>query len=312
MRRVNIESSTRCALECPKCVRTKYKAKGIPFQEVGRDMPRSDFHKLVDYFHERVTFLGTYSDPIFYPYLIEALIDTKDKNVPVTLHTAASQKSFEWYEEAFRANPNARWVFGLDGLPEQSSEYRINQDGEKLFEVMLTAKFMGLNPLWKYIVFNYNENSIGKAKAIAAIHGIEIQIVHSNRWDKYDTFKPSEEYTADKSLANFQRHNVHDGTIRDVEVPKGFAPRCLMGKNSVAIHYSGDGFLSPCCWITMLDGNYREEYPSNLLFQEHLKLENNDSVEDVLESREWTTFFEHLENHVNVPDRCLKQCWNNG
>jgi len=33
-----------------------------------------------------------------------------------------------WYESAFESNPNAEWHFGLDGLPEESHLYRINQD----------------------------------------------------------------------------------------------------------------------------------------------------------------------------------------
>jgi len=45
IKKIQIESSTRCALECPKCDRTKYKKLGIPFQTIGRDMPMADYKK---------------------------------------------------------------------------------------------------------------------------------------------------------------------------------------------------------------------------------------------------------------------------
>ena len=45
-----------------------------------------------------------------------------------------------WYIKAFKANINARWIFGIDGLPNESHNYRVNQDGEKLFNVIVESK----------------------------------------------------------------------------------------------------------------------------------------------------------------------------
>ena len=43
--------------------------------------------------------------------------------------------------------------------------YRVNQDGEKLFKIMLKAKeYLTKSPSWQYIVFSYNEHNIEKAK----------------------------------------------------------------------------------------------------------------------------------------------------
>ena len=88
-----------------------------------------------------------------------------------------------WYEEAFKANPNAWWVFGLDGLPYQSFAYRENQDGEYLFDVMLKAKSMNIKVIWQYLVFGYNEDNIEYAKELARRHQIKIEIHHTSRYD---------------------------------------------------------------------------------------------------------------------------------
>jgi len=62
------------------------------------------------------------------------------KNVDGVIHNASSLKSKKWYIEAFKAHPDMRWIFGIDGLPKDSCMYRVNQDGEKLFDIMLESK----------------------------------------------------------------------------------------------------------------------------------------------------------------------------
>ena len=75
-------------------------------------------------------------------------------------------------------------VWFLDGLPEESCLYRINQDGEKLFEVMKMGADKGLRIEWQYIVFSYNENHIEEANDMARDHGIEfvIEILRKMEW----------------------------------------------------------------------------------------------------------------------------------
>ena len=50
------------------------------------------------------------------------------------------------------ANKNAKWIFGLDGLPKDSHKYRVNQDGNKLYEMMKLGVSMGIFVSWQYIV----------------------------------------------------------------------------------------------------------------------------------------------------------------
>ena len=76
------------------------------------------------------------------------------------MHTAASHRSEYQFEQFFKANPNAKWYFGIDGLPQDSHNYRIGQDGEHVFSMMMLAKDMGLDVVWQYIVFDYNEDDL--------------------------------------------------------------------------------------------------------------------------------------------------------
>ena len=185
---INLDITFRCTLQCPNCMR-QYLYAAQNKKVKGADMPMKHFKMLVDKFDE-IVFCGTISDPIFHPHFIDMLVYLKEQNKLVQVVTAASHKSYDWYNNAFAANTDAIWTFGLDGLPKDSHKYRINQDGEKLFEVMKLAP----NPKWKYIVFKYNENDIDQARQLAKDNNIKFNTVYSGRFDheQYDnSYKPT-------------------------------------------------------------------------------------------------------------------------
>lgn len=187
---LNIDISFRCALECVRCQRTtRFKSKGkkVP----GEDMSLKDFEKVAKHF-KQINFCGQYSDPVYHPQFIEILKICHQYDVRATVHNASSTKSKDWYIEAFKVNVNVRWVFGIDGLPEKSCLYRVNQDGVKLFNIMLESKkHLNLIPVWQIIPFSFNENDIDKCKKIADDNEILLKIVQSSRWiDDHDPLMP--------------------------------------------------------------------------------------------------------------------------
>ena len=96
--------------------------------------------------------------------------------------------------QAFAAYPNAQWIFAIDGLPKDSHRYRINQDGEKLFEMMKESKkYLVKKPVWQYILFKYNENDIDQAFDIATEHDVEFFLIDSARFDEGDPLKPKKQ-----------------------------------------------------------------------------------------------------------------------
>ncbi len=70
--------------------------------------------------------------------------------------------------------------------------YRINQDGEKLFNIMIESKkYLKHKPIWQYIVFSYNENHIEQAKKLAKENDISFMTTQSSRWEgDNDPYRP--------------------------------------------------------------------------------------------------------------------------
>ena len=189
---INIDISNRCPLECMRCQRqTNFTLEGR--KVYGRDATMEEIRKLSDYFSS-FNFCGQLSDPVHHPKFIEILDYLYKKDIQVTVHNASSQKPMKWYIKAFQAHPRAKWIFAIDGLPEESNMYRINQDGEKLYRVMLEAKkHLKQTPSWQFIVFSYNEHNLEKAKKMAVDEGLMFIVLHSSRWmGEDDPLRPKE------------------------------------------------------------------------------------------------------------------------
>jgi len=191
---LNIDITHRCALECPRCQRqTAFRDKGE--KVYGVDISLDDVKKLARHY-EYFDFCGQLSDPVHHPKFIEILEYLESVDVGVSVHNASSQKPLSWYIKAFQAYPNAKWIFGIDGLPNESHIYRVNQDGEKLFNIMLESKkYLKQKPLWQYIIFRYNQDHVDQARQIAEDNDLVFIILQSSRWmDANDPLIPTNEY----------------------------------------------------------------------------------------------------------------------
>ena len=97
----------------------------------------------------------------------------------------------EYFIEAFKANPDTQWWFGIDGLPKHSHKYRKNQDGEKQFKRLLLAKeHLNKLPIWQMILFSYNENDLDECMKMADEVGVIFNLINSSRWYKDDGSDP--------------------------------------------------------------------------------------------------------------------------
>lgn len=195
---LNIDIGIRCTLQCHDCARTRIMKRGgkIP----GKDITLSQFNKISNFFKgNEIHFCGWWSDPIFNPDFIAMLEMCEAKGITTVVHTAASHKPEKWYIEAFSRSPKAKWRFGIDGLPRNSHRYRVNQDGEKLFKIMLLAQSMGIKVEWQYIIFPYNLKSVNKAKRIAAKKKIPILFIETERKEEITKILNEKKFTKQAS-----------------------------------------------------------------------------------------------------------------
>jgi len=188
---VNLDITHRCPLQCGACNRQNKVYDKTLFS----DMPISDLKKFIDDGFTHLEFCGQQSDPLTHPDILKFI--SLCHNIKLDIHTATSHKKKQFYEKAFHCSGlKTNWIFGLDGLPEESHLHRINQDGIYLFDMMKLGVSMGIKVMWQYIVFNYNQDHIDEAQKMAEEEGIEFILSFSSRWDTLAHLKPRDEYCA--------------------------------------------------------------------------------------------------------------------
>ena len=180
---VNLDISSRCTLACPACARQSI--SNIP----SNLMSEEEFDKYLNHFN-RFIFCGQISDPILHPKLDVFLSKVYAADKMCSVHVAATHKPDAFFIKCFKAHPKANWYFGIDGLPEDSHKYRVRQDGKKLFRLMLESRKYIAKSIWQYIIFNYNENDIDKAKELCIEYDLGMSLIKSNRWHTNESLKP--------------------------------------------------------------------------------------------------------------------------
>lgn len=290
-RKINVELTYKCSLLCPACPRQRHwKMRNKKIE--GEVLSLDNFKKIAKFFNE-IDLCGQLSDPLHHPEFHKILEITNEYNTKnVKINTAISQPDKIFYQTAFKIRPNTKWVFGIDGLSNDSNRYRINQDGNKLFDIMTEcAKSSTIKPTWQYIVFSYNEKDIEEAKKIANNIGVDILFLQSSRWDSWkdidsDKFKP-------KTGLNTPWVNDNDKTFLNQE--------CFDVRP-----FGTDiwGHLLPCCRVDDL-GNYKSEMYQDLIRVS--KISDYEKIEDILNTPQWKKFVENLENNKGLP-HCHNMC----
>ena len=73
-----------------------------------------DFKKLADHFDDLIL-CGGVADPVLHPRFIKILDYSYKNGNKVSVSNAASHRPSNWYRKAFEVNPEATWIFGIDG-----------------------------------------------------------------------------------------------------------------------------------------------------------------------------------------------------
>ena len=190
---INLDITNRCPLQCPACLRQSTWYNKI--RKLYKEMTIDEIIKIAKTF-PCIAFSGQQSDPLCHPDILDFIWIAG--SIKLEIHTATSHKNKEFYKEAFnRSGKRVTWIFGLDGLPEDSYKYRVNQDGVHLFEMMKMGSKMGVNIVWQYIVFKYNQNNIEQSKQMAEDYNMEFRLSKSSRWgEEMIDMKPEEFYCA--------------------------------------------------------------------------------------------------------------------
>jgi hypothetical protein len=234
-----------------------------------------------------ITMCGNFGDPILNSQLIDIVKYTVsiNQNINIDIHTNGSARTKQWWRELATALPKAHMVhFGIDGLADTHSLYRIDTDWNKIIENAKEFISAGGRARWNFITFKHNEHQLEQCRQLAkeigfnSFHEKQTSRFIGDPWfevyDKqgnpiYKLESPSSqkiEFIRKEVIENYKEH-IQEATVK-----------CAV-QETKSIYIDALGYLWPCCFVAGVPYLYSQ--PSQLMWQ--FKNDYRENLNKVLE-----------------------------
>lgn len=311
IRSIHLEVTSKCQARCPMCPRRIQGGPMMPWVELNEitleqfsEWFPTDFVKQL----HSLNMCGNLGDPIIakdtvpiYSYLRE-----NNPNIILQMHTNGSARNKEFWQDLAKLKVTV--VFGIDGLEDTHSKYRIGTDFNKIIENAKAFISAGGEARWDMLVFDHNKHQTEECEKLAYDLGFKLyQKKNSSRFKngKFHVLDDSGKtidilYPTEKSKDFI--HKIKES--REVEQPTIFCK----AKKSNDIYVGADGNVSPCCWLDMSwmppVSDERISYMDTISKFPNL---NKVTLKEIFESN----FFSDIEDTWNKKScllSCKKQC----
>jgi MoaA/NifB/PqqE/SkfB family radical SAM enzyme len=320
IRGIHLETTTKCQARCPQCGRMDHfnnKINSYVKDRNGKpssldEISLSDFIKwFPPKFISQLEYLymcGTLGEPIFAKDCLKifAYLRIFNKKIRLTLHTNGSFRPEEWWRKL--AKLNVKVVFGIDGLEDTHSLYRVNTNWKTIIKNASAFIKAGGNAEWQMLVFKHNEHQVDTCKKLSKSLGFKtFQCRHTSQFGDYEKFpsiNPKGEIThylepSSISLENSKKRkpstDINDNVIIDCPV-----------KKKKEIYLSANGNILPCCWMlssTVFNFDDMEDYKKKIDMYPNLHVQ---TLKEIFDSG----YFRKIENTWNKDTllSCFNEC----
>jgi MoaA/NifB/PqqE/SkfB family radical SAM enzyme len=285
----NIEPTNLCTLKCPKCARTMFMEQYGTKNWENHNLNLDDLKRFidVDVTGKKFILCGNYGDALYYKDLFPLIEWIKNSGAKIELVTNGSYKTQTWWADLVSLLDSQDMIcFSIDGTPDNFTKYRVNGDWESI-EVGIKEVVGKVKTVWKYIPFNYNQNSIEQARGLSDSLGIDDFILTPSwRWEgEDDSLMPTEHVIRRYDfIKNPDKTEIH--------------PICKKTNHEHFI--SATGFYTPCCPASDYRVYYKSEFYKNKNKYDISKTSFSTILADMKD------FFKNIEQAKHTV--CITQC----
>jgi len=317
IRDIHLEVTTKCQARCPMCPRRINGGMLNPLMslvEIDLETFKSWFS--VDFIKQlnSLFMCGNLGDPIIAKDCLEILQYLREVNptIHLSMHTNGSARSAQWWEQI--AYTGTRVVFGIDGLADTHSLYRIDTNYDKIIENAQAFIQVGGEAEWHMLVFKHNEHQIENCRSLSEQLGFrKFQIKHTTRFTDvkfpvlddegktiYSLYPSSKTETMLPQILQYSRDLPSEQIVSNCTIT------CKAVKYQ-QIYVAASGNISPCCWI-----DFKEK-----LHKQHTRIDFMDKIGEFPNLHEQTLqdvfdsgYFNKIEEtwNGNPLYECAKQC----
>jgi MoaA/NifB/PqqE/SkfB family radical SAM enzyme len=307
---IHLEITTKCQAKCPMCPRRIQGGRIMPFfdlVEITLDQFKEWIPAKIIKNLQVLLICGNLGDAIVAADTLEIIQYSRDINpkLDISFHTNGSARTKHWWKEL--AYTNTQVTFGIDGLEDTHSLYRVSTDFNDIIENATTFINAGGRAVWSMLVFEHNEHQIDECKKLSEKLGFEdFNVKHTTRFkndylnvlnDHGSTvhiIKPSKKSQAMfVKMDNAQKINNPTIQCKSVEWKQ--------------LYIGANGNVAPCCWLELEwrtpNDPGRNNYVDVIRDFPNLKQQ---SLEEIFKSG----YFNRIkETWTNSPlNECARQC----
>jgi MoaA/NifB/PqqE/SkfB family radical SAM enzyme len=311
IRKIDIETINNCNAGCPLCLRHPGMKTNdsLDWDAIVQQIPDVVWTNV-----EEINFNGTTGDNLMHPRIL-SIIDwvVKNTNALVSVHTNGSIRDASWWAVlgSVMANSSHRMVFGIDGLEDTHSTYRVNTDWNKIIDNAKAFISSGGRAHWQFIVFEHNIHQIEECQRLSKELGFEhFFVLYQDRFENTDHTNNhirKADITAIPQTVHFiEREFINPPTGRVV----------CQSQQTGWISIYADGTVWPCCWLM---GWHKAKHKGltyeavNYHFQKFLKIDLDqinlytNRLEDIIDGDLWQK--RYPDSFVTTPNLiCTQKC----
>lgn len=333
LKQIHLEITNNCQASCPMCSRNHHGGLKNPLIKI-QEWTLQDFKNIINYEVlsqiEQIYFCGNFGDPLLNNDLIEMCQYVNDNsNSCIKIHTNGSLRGIEWWQRLAKALPSDHLViFGIDGLEDTHSRYRIGTQYNTIMKNAQAFINAGGRAEWAYIVFEHNQHQVDIAKRIATEIGFErFTTKNSNRFVENANFKV---YNQNGNIvdtlhppANTVLKFLDNTIIKNYkEIVKNTEIDCYVSKTK-EIYIDAYKNLLPCCFLAGTPYNYFTTDSTAYTIRQHTLQQYTEliknlgtintlekSVKDIINSQEYQTIWKEYWTTKKLIT-CTKICGKN-
>lgn len=163
---LHLEPTTRCTLACIHCPRTAYPGS-VAIADMDIDLAVEACKGV-----RKLAMCGDHGDPIYHPRFHELVRAIRGSNpgIEFWINTNGAFRDRDWWADlAVLLDERDCVAFSIDGLPHNNHIYRTNSRWPSVERGIIALR--EANPLvsmeWKWILFNYNQDDVGRGVRLA-------------------------------------------------------------------------------------------------------------------------------------------------
>jgi len=274
IRVIHLEITSKCQASCPMCARNIQGSIENPFMkldEISKEQFISWFSIEFIKQLEKLYMCGNLGDPIIAKDTLEIFeyIRSLNKNIKLGMNTNGSARTNKWWKKLAELGVVVR--FGIDGLLDTHSLYRIGTDWNSVIKNAKIFIDNGGIAEWDMLIFKHNEHQIDECKKISQELGFQkfnlkntarfkdnqLTVLNSKGQTRHILYPTSKSQTITNKMEILEISEINCKAVNDK-----------------SLYISANGNVTPCCW---LDNEwYQPNHPNRIeyldLFEKYLNL----------------------------------------